>query len=204
MPLSQTSCSCASRWTSGGCPSCHLYKTHFWYTSANKVWEMGIYSYSKASCNTHYHTPGSLFPACIAVSLHLGPLLFSLHKSLWCIFHTSFVRCEILKLQIWLCMTCSTPPFFVRSSFFYYLIFFFSIVVNIGWSKDGILILVILGMFSQVLARTLDLVTVWHNASLSLLVWEHMVRQSCGWNALTCVYVPWDGPDQSTLWGGGC
>lgn len=160
---------------------------------------MWIYSYGKANSNTHYHSPGSLHPACIAVSLCLSPLLFSLHKSLWCIFHTSLVRCEILKLQIWLRMTCSTPPFFVRRFFF-----FFSIDVNIGWSKDGILIHVILGMFSQVLAKTLDLVTVWHNALLSLLVWEHMVRQSCGWNTLTCVYVPWDGPDQSTLWGGGC
>lgn len=162
---------------------------------------MQIYSYGKPSCNTHYHRPGALLPACIAVSLHLSPLLFSLHKPLWCIFHTSLLRCEIPKLQIWCSMTCSTPPFFVRSFFFF---FFFPIDVNIGWSKDGILIHVILGMFSQVLARTLDLVTVWHNASLSLLVWEHMVRQSRGWNALTCVYVLWDGPAQCTLWGRGC
>jgi len=38
--------------------------------------------------------------------------------------------------------------------------------VYISWNKDTDQIHVVPGMFSQVLARTLDLVTVWHNTSL--------------------------------------
>lgn len=56
-------------------------------------------------------------------------------------------------------MTCLTP----LSIYIYF------IDVDIGWSKDADLIHVVSEMLPRVLARTFDLVTVWHSTSLSSL-----------------------------------
>lgn len=153
---------CPSRWTWGSSPSYCLYKVCFWYADANKAQAIWACSYGNTSCNTH--SPGCFTPnLCQYGSLRCSPPLCSLYKPQgpWCIFHTGFPRCDILKQPVLLGMTSSNPQYFVRGIFF--------ISVYIAWNKDTDQIHMVPGMFSQVLARNLDLVTVWHNTSLSSL-----------------------------------
>ena len=68
------------------------------------------------------YSPGCFTPSsCWYGSLHCSLPSCSLHKPQgpWCIFHTGFPRCEILKQPVLLGMTSSKPQFFVRGIFFH-------------------------------------------------------------------------------------
>lgn len=111
---------CVSRWTWGSSPSYCLYKVCFWYADASKAQVIWACSYGNTSCNTH--SPGCFTPnLCRYGSLHCSPPSCSLYKPQgpWCIFHTGFPRCEILKQPVLLGMTSLNPQFSVRGIFFH-------------------------------------------------------------------------------------